>query len=152
MQEQLASSLHTTFLSVPTLCNVIIMDIEKLRSNIRLSLCSDPIASAQLDSPSPHWSINSKGLLLLDDKIYVPDTSELRLRILQYKHDHLISSHFGQNRTMELVQHEYIWPKLCESVKSYVKSCTTCVRFLHFTDFSQITKRTWTRCIINGVL
>ena len=26
------------------------------------------------------------------------------------------------------------------------------VRFLHFTDFSQITKRTWTRCIINGVL
>ena len=99
MQEQLASSFRTTFLSVPTLCTVIIMDIEKLRSNI----CSNPITSAQLDSPSPHWSVNSEGFLLLDDKIYIPNTTDLRLRILQYKHNHLISSHFGQNQTMELV-------------------------------------------------
>ena len=69
MQEQLASSLCTTFLSVPTLCTMIIMDIKKLRSNIHSSLHSDPIASAQLDSPSPHWSINSKGFLLLNDTV-----------------------------------------------------------------------------------
>ena len=102
MQEQLASSLRTTFLSVPTLHAVIIMVIEKLHSNVCLSLCSDLIASTQLDSPSPHWSINSKGFLL-DDKIYIPNTSDLRLCILQYKHDHPISGHFGQNQTMELV-------------------------------------------------
>ena len=77
MQEQLASSLHTTFLSVPTLHAAIIMDIEKLRSDICSSLCSDPITSAQLDSPSPCWSVNSKGFLLLDDKIYVPNTTDL---------------------------------------------------------------------------
>ena len=79
MQEQLALSLHTTFLSVPTLCTVIIMDIKKLHSDIRSSLCSDLIASAQLDSPSPRWSVDSEGFLLLDDKIYVPDTSNLQL-------------------------------------------------------------------------
>ena len=78
-QEQLASSLHATFLSVPALCTTIIMDIEKLCSNIHSSLHSDPIASAQLDSPSPHWSVDSEGFLLLNDKIYVPDTSDLRL-------------------------------------------------------------------------
>ena len=77
MQEQLASSLHTTFLSVPALCATIIMDIEKLCSDIRSSLHSDPIASTQLDSPSPRWSVNSEGFLLLDDKIYLPDTSDL---------------------------------------------------------------------------
>ena len=44
-QEQLASSLHTTFLSVPTLCTAIIMDIEKLCSDIHSSLHSDLIAS-----------------------------------------------------------------------------------------------------------
>ena len=91
MQEQLASSLHATFLSVPPLRAAIIMDIKKLRSDIH----SDLIASAQLNSPSPHWSINSEGFLLLDDKIYVPNTANLRLRILQYKHNHPISSHFG---------------------------------------------------------
>ena len=77
MQEQLALSLHVTFLSVPTLCAAIIMDIEKLRSNIHSSLCSDLIASAQLNSMSPHWSVDSKGFLLLDNKIYVPNTSDL---------------------------------------------------------------------------
>ena len=77
MQEQLASSLHATFLSVPTLCTTIIMDIEKLHSDIRSSLHSNPIASAQLNSPSPHWSINSEGFLLLNDKIYIPDTTDL---------------------------------------------------------------------------
>ena len=82
MQEQLASSLHTMFLSIPTLCTVIIMDIEKLHSNIPSSLHSDLIASAQLNFPSPHWSINSKGFLLLNNKIYIPDTSNLQLHIL----------------------------------------------------------------------
>ena len=77
MQEQLASSLHATFLSVPTLHAAIIMDIEKLRSNICSSLHSDLIASAQLNSLSPHWSVDSKGFLLLDDKIYIPNTSNL---------------------------------------------------------------------------
>ena len=103
MQEQLASSLCTTFLTVPALRTAIIMDIEKLCSDICSSLCSNLIASAQLNSPSPHWSIDSKGFLLLNNKIYVPNTSDLQLRILQYKHDHPISGHFGQNQTMELV-------------------------------------------------
>ena len=72
-QEQLASFLHATFLSVPALRAVIIMDIKKLRSDICSSLCSNLIASAQLNYPSPHWSVDSEGFLLLDDKIYVPD-------------------------------------------------------------------------------
>ena len=58
---------------------MIIMDIEKLHSNIRSSLCSNPIASAQLNSLSPRWSIDPKGFLLLNDKIYVPDTTNLQL-------------------------------------------------------------------------
>ena len=104
MQEQLASSLHTMFLSIPILHAMIIMDIEKLHSNIQSSLHSHPIASAQLNSLSSHWSINSEGFLLFDKKIYVPDHSDLQLCILQYKHDHLISGHFRQNQTLELVQ------------------------------------------------
>ena len=106
---------------------MIIMNIKKLCSNICSSLHSDLIASAQLNSLSSRWSIDPEGFLLLDDKVYIPDTADLWLCILQYKHDHPISGHFGQNRTMELVQHEYIWPKLHDSIKFYVKSCTTCM-------------------------
>ena len=127
IQEQLASSLHATFLSIPALCTTIIMDIEKLHSDICSSLHSNPIASTQLNSPSPCWSINSKGFLLLDKKIYVPDTSDLQLCILQYKHNHPISGHFRQNQIMELVWCEYVWLKLHDSIKSYIQSCTTCM-------------------------
>ena len=77
MQEQLASSLCTTFLSVLALCATIITDIKKLRSDICSSLHSDLTASTQLDSPSPCWSINPEGFLLLSDKIYIPNTSDL---------------------------------------------------------------------------
>ena len=126
MQEQLASSLWATFLSISVLCVTIIMDPERLHSNIQSSLQSNPITSVQLNSPSPCWSVNSKGLFLFNEKIYVPDHSDLRLCILQYKHDHLISRYFRQNQTLELVQ-QYIWLKLWDSVKSYVKSCTTCM-------------------------
>ena len=49
------------------------MDIKKLHSDI----CSDPITSTQLDSPSPCWSVNSEGFLLLNNKIYIPNTSDL---------------------------------------------------------------------------
>ena len=127
IQEQLASSLQATFLSIPILHAMIIMDIEKLHSNIQSSLHSDPIASAQLNSLSSHWSINSEGFLLFDKKIYIPNHSDLWLHILQYKHDHPISGHFRLNWTMELVWQQYIWPKLHDSSKSYVKSCTTCM-------------------------
>ena len=77
MQEQLASSLQVTFLSIPVLHTAIIMDTEKLHSDIRSSLRSNPIASVQLNSLSPHWSIDSKGFLLFNEKIYIPNHSDL---------------------------------------------------------------------------
>ena len=127
MQEQLASSLRVTFLSIPVLHTMIIMDTEKLHSDIQSSLQSDPIASIQLNSPSPRWSVDSEGFLLFDEKIYISDHSDLQLHVLQYKHDHPISRHFRQNQTLELVWRQYVWLKLQDSIKSYVKSCTTCM-------------------------
>ena len=93
------------------------MDIKKLRSDIHSSLRSDPITSAQLDSPSPHWSIDSKGFLL-NNKIYIPNTSNLRLQILQYKHDHPISGHFGQNRTIDRLTKQSIFILTIDTIMS----------------------------------
>ena len=127
MQEQLASSLCATFLSVPALHATIIMDIEKLRSDIRSSLCSNLIASTQLDSHphvGPSTLKNSSSLT----KRSMSPTTDLWLCVLQYKHDHPVSGHFGQYRTLELVWWQYVWLKLRDSVKSNVKSCNTCMR------------------------
>jgi len=78
------------------------------------------------DPPDDRWTVDNSGFLHCDNRIYVPETNELRLCILQNTHDHPLSGHFGQNHTLELIQHEYTWPSICTYVKDYVKSCTTC--------------------------
>ena len=105
------------------------MDIETLHSDILTTLPSDHIAQAHVsDTAESRWSVDKSGFLQLDRRIYVPDIKDLRLRVLRNKHDHPISSHYGQNRTMDLIQHEYTWPGIQTMVKDYVRSCTTCAR------------------------
>ena len=127
-QEQLASSLRATIILSPVLWAVSLMDIKQLHSNIHSTLSTDSIASIHLKSEksNPQWSLNSNGLLWRDNCIYVPDSKDLQLWVLHYKHNHLTTGHFEQNKTINLVQHEYTWPRLCNFVKDFCKSCTSC--------------------------
>ena len=128
-QEQLSASLHATSLIPVALQGAIIMDVEQLYDDIRVGYTSDPVTSAQLPQPSdPKWTLSAEGLLLLNDRIYVPDVPDLRLRVLNHKHDHPISGHFGQNKTLELIRREYAWPHMRDFVKDYCNSCTPCKR------------------------
>jgi len=128
-QEQLASSLRASTLAAPVLRAAVIMDIELLHKDILSALPSDTFASELLSSSNdPRWTVDAEGFLRQDNRIYVPDTNDLRLRVLRYTHDHPLSGHFGQNRTLELLRREYTWPGVHTFVKDYVKSCTTCAR------------------------
>ena len=105
------------------------MDIEKLHNNICSSLPLNPISAAQLPSPSnPKWTLDESSLLQQNDLIFVPDVTDLRLKVLQLKHDHILTGHVGQNKTLESVQCDYFWPNLCMFVQEFCNSCTTCKR------------------------
>ena len=97
----LTSSLHprATMLYTPVLQATTIMDFETLHSDICSVLHSDPSISKQLSNLTLRWTIDPTGLLRHDNRIYVPDSENLRLRVLQYRHDHPISGHFGHNCT-----------------------------------------------------
>ena len=127
-QQQLSVSLRATSLYAPVLAATVLMDQEQLYSDILTSLHSDPAYLDYQNSPKPQWTMTSDGFLRHHDLIYVPDSSDLRLRILRYKHDHILAGHPGQNKTVELIRREYTWPGLRELVKKYCKSCTTCMR------------------------
>jgi hypothetical protein len=109
------------------------MDETQLFKDIKSSLSDDPLAIQKLaqvnsDNPDPRWTINPEGLLCKDNRIYVPDANDLRLHVVQYKHDHILSGHFGQNKTITLIRREFIWPGLQTFVISFCKSCTNCAR------------------------
>ena len=100
----------------------VLVDVEQLHKDILAALPADSVAQSHLSDPSdPRWSTDSTGLLHLDDRIYVLDSNDLCLRVLRYKHDHLLAGHFGQNHTLELVRHEYTWPCVCTFIKDYRK-------------------------------
>ena len=126
-QEQISISLRATELLNPVLRAMVIMDQEQLNSDILSTLPDNPLYIAHLKEPKPRWSVTPDGFLHHDSLIYIPDSNDLRLRVLCYKHDHILSRHPGQNKTVDLIHHNYTWPGLCEFVKKYCKSCTTCM-------------------------
>jgi len=125
--EQLASSLRATTLSIPVLHGSLIMDAERLHSDIWSQLREDPISAEHLDNQSdPKWTLDPDGLLHHLRCIYVPNSGNLRLRVLQYSHDHPLAGHFGQTKTFHQVHMQYYWSGLPVYVKDYCKSCITC--------------------------
>src|SRR5277367_3087970 len=77
---------------------------------------------------NPKWTIDDSGLLRYNNQIFIPDVADLRLKILQNKHDHILAGHFGQNKTLEAVRRDYVWPNLHTFVQHFCSSCTTCKR------------------------
>ncbi|THH12930.1 hypothetical protein EUX98_g9775, partial [Antrodiella citrinella] len=134
--EHLRASLRATLLEDVTLRASHVMDTNTLHSDIRRSLRSDPEATKGLGhatSTTPgRWSVDNSGLLLLDNRIYVPrpdGTSDaLRIQVLRNHHDHLLAGHFGQNRTLEIIRRLYVWPEIRTFVRDYCRSCVHCKR------------------------
>ena len=133
---QLTSSLRATYLEEIVLRAASLMDYESLRSDIVKATESDTFAreiiqtlnSKSEQSEPSRWSYSNSGLLMHDKQIYVPESSDLRLRILQNKHDHPTAGHPGQNKTAELVSREFYWPGYRKFVQHYCKSCVECGR------------------------
>src|SRR5882724_6436283 len=76
--EQLASSLQATTLSIPVLHGSLIMDAERLHSDIRSQLQDDPISAEHLDNQSdPEWTLDPNGSLHPLGRIYVLNSGNL---------------------------------------------------------------------------
>jgi len=125
-QEQLAASVRATVLLFPSLRTATVVDLDTLHQDILLALPSDPIATKHI-SADGRWSTDPNGLLLLDNRIYVPSAGNLCTRVLQYNHDHILAGHFGQNKTLELACRRYSWPSLRTDIQQFCKSCVTCM-------------------------
>ena len=78
--------------------------------------------------PEHKWSHSDTGFLLHDGTVYIPNSRDLWTRVLKACHDHPLAGHPGQTKTLELIRRDYFWPKMCDDVTAFVKSCITCRR------------------------
>ena len=102
------------------------MDLDTLHQDILSALLNDPIATKHTFIDG-QWSMNSNGLLLLNNRIYVLSAGNLHTYIFQYNYDYILARHFGQNKTLELVCCRYSWPSLYADIQQFCKSCVTCM-------------------------
>jgi hypothetical protein len=66
--------------------------------------------------------------LYYQNRLVIPDHDELKLKLLQYVHDSPVGGHNGRAKTLELLQRQYYWPQMHETVRRYVASCHVCSR------------------------
>jgi len=102
-----------------------ILDQNQLYSDILTALPSNSSISNHLLYPEGRWSKDDARFLRFDNRMYVPDNANLRLRVLQYHHNHVLVGHLGQNKTLELIQRHYTWPNIRDNVQKFCKSCVT---------------------------
>ena len=57
----------------------VIIDLKQLNDDILLALPTDPIYLAHLENPKPNWSIDTDKFLKHHNRIYIPDSNNLRL-------------------------------------------------------------------------
>ena len=59
-----------------------------------------------------HFSTDLEEQILYDGRVYVPEDDRLKLDILQDHHDVKTAGHLGQEKTLELIAHDYYWPRM----------------------------------------
>ncbi|GLJ08685.1 hypothetical protein SUGI_0093660 [Cryptomeria japonica] len=65
------------------------------------------------------------GLLFRGGQLCVPKGS-MRENLIREKHNGCLSGHFGLNKTLELVQRFYYWPKMQKDIRRYVEQYLVC--------------------------
>ena len=73
--------------------------------------------------------------LVLDegDCVYVPKDDSLRTLLISEAHDSSVGSHFGEERTLEMMKRNWRWRGLTTDVTDYVRSCVRCQKTKHDT-------------------
>ncbi|MBW0517974.1 hypothetical protein O181_057689 [Austropuccinia psidii MF-1] len=66
---------------------------------------------------------SSSQLLLLKDRVVVPNDPTIQLSILQKRHDSFLAGQLGQEKTLKLVKQDFHWSGMTQFIKDYVLSC-----------------------------
>jgi len=66
------------------------------------------------------------GLMLKEEKVYIPRDEKLRAEVIRLHHDMSVEGHGGQWKTAELVARNFWWPGVTREVKRYVEGCNAC--------------------------
>ena len=65
-------------------------------------------------------------LIKEDWKVYVPNSSSVKEKLVREHHDLGMSGHLGERKTLEALKRVYYWPLMYRTVQDYCKTCVSC--------------------------
>jgi len=68
------------------------------------------------------------GVLLFQDRLYVPNTPELNKELLREAHDSTLVTHPGTTKMYQDLKCHYWWIGMKRNIAEYVTRCLTCQR------------------------
>ena len=72
------------------------------------------------------FPLTAAGLIMMGDKVYVPDVGALRTDIIKDMHQPAYAGHLGMSKTTDLVSRLFWWPGLRADVVAFVQRCHSC--------------------------
>lgn len=104
--------------------NLLMIPLPQLERAIRAAYQTDPAFGDASFTQSMRQGRG--GLWFKSGRLVIPDDLDVQRTILDQCHDK--AGHLGIDKTQELVQRRFWWPKLVEHVREYVTACPICAK------------------------
>lgn len=73
-------------------------------------------------------------LVLVNNRLLVPNDTDLRCRILKAYHESSVGGHAGRTTTYSRVHAQFYWPNMSSDVATYCRACVHCKRCKHYRE------------------
>jgi hypothetical protein len=74
------------------------------------------------------YKLEEDGILMHKNRVYVPNSHELRKLVLKEMHNVPYVGHPGYQKTIAVVRSQYFWPGMKKDVVDYIARCMECQR------------------------
>jgi hypothetical protein len=86
----------------------------------------EELQSSTTNSDKPDLSIDKNGLLRFKNIIYIPDSAELKITVLDEVHKKPYSGHPGYQKTIKTLRKLFYWPNMKGEIVEYLARCQDC--------------------------
>src|ERR1700676_446252 len=102
---------------------------DTLQNDIKNAYHLDPITKLLITKKTnPKFKYSDDMIYTPDNRLYVPNHSDIYNKILSEAHDTPTSGHMGEWKTLARISPHFYWPNMRKTVHEYINKCQSCQR------------------------
>jgi hypothetical protein len=86
----------------------------------------EKLQNSTTNSDKPNLSIDKMGFLRFKNKLYIPNSTKLKLTVLDEVHKRPYSGHLGYQKMITTLRKLFYWPNMKGKTVEYLARCQDC--------------------------